>query len=80
MTAPHVKPANSKFTTCCTTDFRKRCLLICCLLALAVVVGLPQAAFAGNCLQDEFSLSAPQKLGCTAGDVKVAKVINVRDP
>lgn len=34
----------------------------------------------GNCLQDEFTLSgATQKLSCTANDVSVAKVTNVRD-
>jgi len=47
------------------------------LLALAL---LATPAFAGNCLQDEYNLSAKQKLGCTANDVRVAKVINVRDP
>lgn len=37
-------------------------------------------AFAGNCLQDEYNLVNKQKLGCTANDVRVAKVINIRDP
>jgi len=43
-----------------------------------VMVAVP--AFAGNCLQDEYNLTAKQTLGCTANDVRVAKVINVRDP
>lgn len=38
------------------------------------------AATAGNCLQDEYSLSASQTLNCTSNDVKVAKVTNIRDP
>lgn len=34
----------------------------------------------GNCLQDEFAAAGnTQKLNCTAGDVRVAQVTNVRD-
>jgi hypothetical protein len=37
-------------------------------------------AAAGNCLQDEFKASgASQKLSCTANDVSVAKVTNIRN-
>jgi hypothetical protein len=32
----------------------------------------------GNCLQDIYSLSAKQKLSCTANDVRIAAVANVR--
>jgi hypothetical protein len=34
---------------------------------------------APNCLQDEFSLTATQKLNCTANDVRVAAVTNIRN-
>jgi hypothetical protein len=34
---------------------------------------------APNCLQDEFSLTATQKLSCTANDVRVAAVTNIRN-
>ena len=43
-----------------------------------VVLGLPQAT-AQSCLQDEFSKVATQTLNCSANDVRVAKVINIRD-
>src|SRR5216683_3794564 len=61
----------------CRTSCYKTFLFVLVLLAMAV---LAVPAFAGNCLQDEYSLSASQKLNCTANDVRVAKVINVRDP
>src|SRR6185437_3667058 len=46
---------------------------------LALSLHASPALSAGNCLQDEYSLTATQKLTCTANDVKVAKVINIRD-
>lgn len=61
------------------------CRTCCCrklsLLVLLLAAGLLVApAFAQNCLQDEFTLAGnTQKLNCTANDVRVAKVINVRD-
>lgn len=47
--------------------------------ATALLLLRPSPASAGNCLQDEYALTARQKLNCTANDVRVAKVTNVRD-
>lgn len=46
-------------------------------LALSLLAA-PASAAGNNCLQDEYSKTASQKLTCTANDVKVAKVINIR--
>jgi hypothetical protein len=57
--------------TCCCKTF------VLVLLAMAI---LAVPAFAqGNCLQDEYNLVQKQKLNCTANDVRVAQVSNVRD-
>src|SRR5437899_8976420 len=50
-------------------------------LGLIAMLTMGTLAFGqGNCLQDEFKAAGnSQTLGCTAGDVKVAKVVNVRD-
>ena len=61
----------------CRTDGCKKMALMVAMVAM-LVLAVP--AFAGNCLQDEYSLTARQSLNCTANDVRVAKVINVRDP
>src|SRR5437868_7345922 len=61
----------------CRTDGCKKMALMVAMVAM-LVLAVP--AFAGNCLQDEYSLTARQTLNCTANDVRVAKVINVRDP
>ena len=50
--------------------------IVIAVLALSLQASL---ASAQTCLQDEYSLTATQKLTCSANDVKVAKVINVRD-
>lgn len=75
----------------CRTNCRNFSL-VCVLLALAVVVlqatpafagGIcsTQGASAGNCLQNEScAAGVTQKLNCTANDVRVAKVINTRNP
>src|SRR6516165_8490603 len=49
--------------------------LTCCLL-----LGLAQAASAQTCLQNEYNLVQKQKLNCTANDVRIAQVTNIRDP
>jgi hypothetical protein len=49
-------------------------------LAIAAVPAFATQPPAPNCLQDEYSQTAKQTLGCTANDVSVAKVINVRSP
>lgn len=56
-----------------------RCLGAVALLALAG--GLtPQPASAQTCLQNEYNLVQKQKLNCTANDVRIAAVTNIRDP
>src|ERR1700719_3253076 len=64
-------------TTLCSSLTR------CITFALAVlamgIMARPASAQAGNCLQDEYNLVTKQKLQCTANDVKIAKVINIRD-
>jgi len=59
----------------------RRCWLILGVLALiATMMALtPGTALAqNNCLQDEYNLVNKQTLNCTANDVRVAKVINIR--
>jgi hypothetical protein len=77
----------SSITCCC-----KKLSFVFALLALAVVVlqatpasagGIcsTEGAGAGNCLQNEScAAGVTQKLNCTANDVRVAKVINTRNP
>src|ERR1700740_2254572 len=56
-----------------------RCLGAVALLAFAA--GLtPQPASAQTCLQQEYNEVQKQKLNCTANDVRIAKVTNIRDP
>src|SRR6266567_3164926 len=64
------------------TSLRFSCTVFA--LSLLGILTLAAPAFAqvvpNNCLQDEYKAAGnSQTLGCTAGDVKVAKVINVRD-
>lgn len=73
--------------TCC-----KKCSPIFVLLAMAILATQATPAFAGgicstegsnagNCLQNEScAAGVTQKLNCTANDVRVAKVINTRQP
>jgi hypothetical protein len=71
----------------CRTDCYKKLSLIAAVLAL-VVLAIP--AFAQNtCLQNEYNISqgvsatgtvGSTKLNCTANDVRIAEVSNVRDP
>lgn len=45
-----------------------------------LILGLSQVALAQTCLQNEYNLVNKQKLNCTANDVRIAKVQNIRDP
>jgi hypothetical protein len=47
---------------------------------LIAVVMTATPASAQTCLQDEYNKVQKQKLNCTANDVRIAKVTNVRDP
>jgi hypothetical protein len=51
--------------------------LVFVLLAIAI---LAAPAFAQTCLQNEYNLVQKQKLNCTANDVSIAQVTNIRDP
>lgn len=76
----------------CRTSCCKKVSLTFALLLMAVVVfratpasaaGIcsTQGQSAGNCLQNEScAAGVTQKLNCTANDVRVAKVINTRNP
>jgi hypothetical protein len=44
------------------------------------MVILAAPAFAQTCLQNEYNLVNKQKLNCTANDVRIAQVTNIRDP
>ena len=48
-------------------------------VASGLVLVLPQSATAQTCLQDEYNVVNKQKLNCSANDVKVAAVTNIRD-
>lgn len=61
----------------CRTSCCKKLSIIFALLALAV---LAAPAFAQTCLQNEYNQVNKQKLNCTANDVSIAKVTNIRDP
>jgi hypothetical protein len=50
-----------------------------CLLLPAVML-FAAAASAQTCLQDEYNKVQKQKLNCTANDVRIAQVTNIRDP
>lgn len=45
----------------------------------ALIAGLSLTAAAQTCLQEEYNLTAKQKLNCSANDVRVAQVSNVTD-
>jgi hypothetical protein len=50
------------------------------IIAGGLLIGLPQTSSAQACLQDEYNLVNKQKLNCTANDVRIAQVTNIRDP
>lgn len=49
-------------------------------IALAAAAMLATTGFAQTCLQDEYNKVNKQKLTCTANDVRIAQVTNIRDP
>ena len=56
-------------------------LLRLSVIASGIALALGQTAFAQlTCLQDEYSKVNKQKLNCTANDVSIAQVTNIRDP
>jgi hypothetical protein len=59
------------------TDCCKKNSLIVALFAVAI---LATSASAQTCLQNEYNQVNKQKLNCTANDVRIAKVTNIRDP
>lgn len=63
-------------TTLCSS--LTRCITFA-LAVLAMGIMARPASAQGNCLQDEYNLVTKQKLNCTANDVRVAKVINIRN-
>lgn len=66
----------------CRTQFPKIWLIRSCRLTVMAVMALLMAAPAfsqNNCIQDEYNLVNKQTLNCSANDVRVAKVINVRN-
>ena len=46
----------------------------------ALLIGMPQITSAQTCLQNEYNQVNKQKLNCTANDVRIAQVTNIRDP
>ena len=51
------------------------------ILTGSLLIGLSATATAQNvCLQNEYNLVQKQKLNCTANDVRIAQVTNIRDP
>ena len=48
---------------------------LCC-----ATMAMAQSTSPGTCLQDEYNLVSKQKLNCTANDVRIAQVQNIRDP
>lgn len=72
----------------CRTSCSKTISLLVVLLAMAVVA-TPALAQSNTCLQNEYNLSqgvsatstaSSNKLNCTANDVRIAEVTNIRDP
>src|SRR5579864_881695 len=69
--------------TCCKTFFAVLALALVVLRstpASAAGICKTEGTGAGNCLQNESCAVATQSLNCTANDVRVAKVINTRNP
>src|SRR6266852_3401807 len=61
-------------------SFRTSCKKFSLIFALLAVAVLAAPAFAQTCLQNEYNLVNKQKLNCTANDVRIAEVTNIRDP
>ena len=61
------------------TETGNRLLRSCCTVFAISIFAVP--LMAQNCLQDEYTASGQsQKLNCTANDVRIAEVTNIRDP
>src|SRR5258705_8174367 len=67
-----------------TIPFRIRCIsskrLVLFSVALLAMAIMATSASAQTCLQEEYNLVNKQKLNCTANDVSIAQVTNIRDP
>src|SRR6266700_2860815 len=61
-------------------SFRTSCKKLSFVFALLAMAVLAAPAFAQTCLQNEYNLVNKQKLNCTANDVRIAQVTNIRDP
>src|SRR6478672_7544298 len=72
----------SSRTNCCKTFlFVLLAIAILAMPAFGAGICSTQGQNAGNCLQNEScAAGVTQKLNCTANDVRVAKVINTRNP
>ena len=66
----------------------KRLVVLCIALLAMAIMARPASAQGGNCLQNEYNIfngaaagstSSSLALNCTANDVRVAQVTNVRD-
>jgi hypothetical protein len=51
-----------------------------CAVAVLAMGALAATSFAQTCLQNEYNQVNKQKLNCTANDVSIAQVTNIRDP
>jgi hypothetical protein len=67
----------------------KRLVVLCVALLAMAITAVPASAQGGNCLQNEYnvfngaaagSTSNSLALNCTANDVRIAQVTNIRDP
>ena len=67
----------------------KRLVVLCVALLAIAITAVPASAQGGNCLQNEYnvfngaaagSTSNSLALNCTANDVRIAQVTNIRDP
>jgi hypothetical protein len=70
-------PISEEEIMSCVTNCCKKLSLTIALLAVAI---LATTASAQTCLQEEYNQVQKQKLNCTANDVRIAKVTNIRDP
>jgi hypothetical protein len=67
---------SSVFVRCMTS--KRLAVFAVALVGMCVLAALP--ASAQTCLQNEYNLVQKQKLNCTANDVRIAEVTNIRDP
>jgi len=67
--------SNSVSLPCCLGKF-----LLPGIFVGSLILAMTPPATAQTCLQNEYNLVQHQKLGCTANDVSIAQVTNIRDP